>query len=95
MLPDYSKSMKHYWNEATFIPDLEDGAAAWNVASRFLELRVDDFVGGFRTATLRAVHLRRSTYVVGRRRVRPDRTGIPTARTIPRRPRSTWPRSHR
>lgn len=47
VLRDYSKSMKHYWNEATFIPDLEDGAAAWNVASRFLELRDDDFVGGF------------------------------------------------
>ncbi|MGC4890548.1 ATP-grasp domain-containing protein [Micromonospora sp. DT227] len=47
VLRDYSKSMKHYWSEATFIPDLEDGAAAWHVARRFLELRDDDFVGGF------------------------------------------------
>lgn len=47
VLRDYSKSMKHYWNEATFIPDLEDGAAAWHVARRFLELRDDDFAGGF------------------------------------------------
>ncbi|RGC65486.1 hypothetical protein C5N14_28190 [Micromonospora sp. MW-13] len=47
VLRDYSKSMKHYWDEAAFIPDLEDGAAAWSVASRFLELREDDFVGGF------------------------------------------------
>lgn len=47
VLRDYSKSMKHYWDEAAFIPDLEDGAAAWCVARRFLELREDDFVGGF------------------------------------------------
>lgn len=46
MLRDYSKSMKHYWDSAAFIPDLEDGAAAWSVARRFLELRDDDFVGG-------------------------------------------------
>ncbi|MEU1681472.1 ATP-grasp domain-containing protein [Micromonospora zamorensis] len=46
VLRDYSKSMKHYWDAAAFIPDLEDGAAAWGVASRFLELRDDDFVGG-------------------------------------------------
>lgn len=47
VLRDYSKSMKHYWDEAAFIPDLEDGAAARSVASRFLELRENDFVGGF------------------------------------------------
>ncbi|PWR11163.1 hypothetical protein DKT68_06810 [Micromonospora acroterricola] len=47
VLRDYSKSMKHYWNEAAFIPDLEGGGAAWRVASRFLELRDDEFVGGF------------------------------------------------
>ncbi|MFF5181886.1 ATP-grasp domain-containing protein [Micromonospora sp. NPDC000316] len=47
VLRDYSKSMKHYWDEAAFIPDLEDGAAAWRVASRFRELREDDFAGGF------------------------------------------------
>lgn len=47
VLRDYSKSMKHYWNEAVFIPELDDGVAAWRVASRFLELRGDDFVGGF------------------------------------------------
>ncbi|WP_433537828.1 ATP-grasp domain-containing protein [Micromonospora sp. CA-249363] len=46
VLRDYSKSMKHYWDEAAFIPDLDDGAAAWSVARRFLELRDDDFVGG-------------------------------------------------
>jgi len=47
VLRDYTKSMKHYWDEAAFIPDLDDGVAAWKVASRFLELREDDFVGGF------------------------------------------------
>jgi hypothetical protein len=47
VLRDYTKSMKHYWHEAAFIPELDDGAAAWEVASRFLRLREDDFVGGF------------------------------------------------
>jgi hypothetical protein len=47
VLRDYTKSMKHYWHEAAFIPDLDDGTSAWEVASRFLELREDDFVGGF------------------------------------------------
>lgn len=47
VLRDYTKSMKHYWHEAVHIPVLEDGDAAWRVASRFLELRADDFTGGF------------------------------------------------
>ncbi|MBB4956361.1 ATP-grasp domain-containing protein [Micromonospora polyrhachis] len=46
VLRDYTKSMKHYWQEAAFIPDLTDAAAAWQVASRFLELRAEDFTGG-------------------------------------------------
>ncbi|GIE85783.1 ATP-grasp domain-containing protein [Actinoplanes regularis] len=44
---DYSKSMKHYWHEATYIPDLTDAAGAWAVAQRMLELRGDDLTGGF------------------------------------------------
>jgi hypothetical protein len=47
VLRDYAKSMKHYWHEAAFIPDLKDGEAAWKIASRFLQLREDEFVGGF------------------------------------------------
>ncbi|GAB3248953.1 ATP-grasp domain-containing protein [Kineosporia babensis] len=47
VLRDYTKSMKHYWHEAAFIPDLEDAQAAWKVASRFRELREDDFTGGY------------------------------------------------
>jgi hypothetical protein len=47
VLRDYSKSMKHYWHEAAYIPDVQNGDAAWKVASRFLELREDEFVGGF------------------------------------------------
>lgn len=47
VLRDYCKSMKHYWHEATSIPDVQDRDAAWTVASRFLELREDEFVGGF------------------------------------------------
>jgi hypothetical protein len=47
VLRDYTKSMKHYWHEAAFIPDLADAVAAWRVASRFRELRGDEFVGGF------------------------------------------------
>ncbi|GAA0222592.1 ATP-grasp domain-containing protein [Cryptosporangium japonicum] len=44
---DYSKSMKHYWDEAAYIPDLADTARAWAVARRLHELRGDDFTGGF------------------------------------------------
>lgn len=46
VLRDYSKSMKHDWHEAAFIPDVADADAAWRVAHRFLELRDDSFVGG-------------------------------------------------
>ncbi|RAO28070.1 hypothetical protein PSN13_05958 [Micromonospora saelicesensis] len=46
VLRDYTKSMKHYWDDAAFIPELDDAVAVWRVASRFLELREDDFVGG-------------------------------------------------
>jgi hypothetical protein len=47
VLRDYTKSMKHYWHEAAFIPDLADADAAWAIAARFLELRDDDRTGGF------------------------------------------------
>ncbi|GIJ35045.1 hypothetical protein Vse01_41930 [Micromonospora sediminimaris] len=47
VLRDYTKSMKHYWHEAVFIPDLADSETAWKVASRLRHLREDDFVGGF------------------------------------------------
>ncbi|MEU8283859.1 ATP-grasp domain-containing protein [Micromonospora sp. NPDC048905] len=47
VLRDYTKSMKHHWHEAAFIPDLTDPEAAWQVATRFRELRADDFTGGF------------------------------------------------
>ncbi|MGI5176346.1 ATP-grasp domain-containing protein [Dactylosporangium sp. CA-152071] len=47
VLRDYTKSMKHHWHEAAFIPDLADTAAAWAVAQRFRELRDDEFTGGF------------------------------------------------
>jgi hypothetical protein len=47
VLRDYSKSMKHYWHEASFIPDVADRDAAWRVASRFRQLRGDDYAGGF------------------------------------------------
>ncbi|GIE75375.1 hypothetical protein Aph02nite_13250 [Actinoplanes philippinensis] len=47
VLRDFTKSMKHHWHEAAYIPDVADGAAAWAVASRFRELRGDGFTGGF------------------------------------------------
>jgi hypothetical protein len=47
VLRDYVKSMKHYWDEAAFIPDVADRAGAWKVASRFRELRDEEFTGGF------------------------------------------------
>lgn len=47
VLRDYTKSMKHYWAEAAFIPDLTDGTTAWSIAHRMRELRGDDFTGGY------------------------------------------------
>ena len=47
VLRDHTKSMKHHWHEAAFIPELTDAAAAWRVADRFRQLRDDDLVGGF------------------------------------------------
>jgi hypothetical protein len=43
---DYTKSEKHHWDEACFIPDLSDPAGVRRVATRFVELRDDLFVGG-------------------------------------------------
>ncbi|BCJ48970.1 hypothetical protein Asp14428_04450 [Actinoplanes sp. NBRC 14428] len=47
VLRDYTKSMKHYWHEAAYIPDVADRDRAWRVASRFRELRGDEYAGGF------------------------------------------------
>ncbi|MCY1143996.1 ATP-grasp domain-containing protein [Actinoplanes sp. Pm04-4] len=47
IIRDYTKSEKHYWHEATYIPDLADRDAAWSVARRLRELRGADFTGGF------------------------------------------------
>ncbi|WP_406269489.1 ATP-grasp domain-containing protein [Nocardia sp. NBC_00881] len=47
VIRDYTKSMKHYWHEAAFIPEVADPDAAWRVASRFRELRDQEMTGGF------------------------------------------------
>ncbi|GAB7038804.1 MULTISPECIES: ATP-grasp domain-containing protein [Catenuloplanes] len=47
VLRDYTKSAKHHWHEAAYVPRLADADAAWRVASRLRELRGDDFTGGF------------------------------------------------
>jgi hypothetical protein len=47
VLRDYSKSMKHHWHEAAYIPDLADATQAWSVAKRMAQLRGDDLAGGF------------------------------------------------
>lgn len=46
VLKDYSKSEKHYWEEAMFIPELGDHDQLLAVAQRFLELRADSFDTG-------------------------------------------------
>ena len=46
VLRDFTKSLKHHWDAAAFVPDVADAAAARAVAARFLELRGDDLVGG-------------------------------------------------
>jgi hypothetical protein len=45
VVKDYVKSMKHYWHEAAFIPDVRDVEAATRVVERFLELRDAELVG--------------------------------------------------
>ncbi|MFE3445898.1 ATP-grasp domain-containing protein [Nocardia sp. NPDC059180] len=47
VLRDYTKSLKHHWNEAAFIPELNDEDAAWSIAARFRELRGPDITGGY------------------------------------------------
>ncbi|WP_420117201.1 ATP-grasp domain-containing protein [Micromonospora sp.] len=47
VLRDWTKSAKHHWHEACFVPELADGDAAWRVATRLRELRDDDFACGF------------------------------------------------
>ncbi|BBH69979.1 hypothetical protein ACTI_66640 [Actinoplanes sp. OR16] len=47
VLRDFTKSMKHYWDEAAYIPADAGTAGAWGIAARMRELRGDDFTGGF------------------------------------------------
>jgi hypothetical protein len=47
VLRDYVKSAKHAWGEAAYVPDLGDTGALLAVARRLLELRDEDFTGGF------------------------------------------------
>jgi hypothetical protein len=47
VLRDHVKSAKHDWHEAAYIPDITDTAHAEKVGRRLLELRGDDFTGGF------------------------------------------------
>ncbi|MEJ3653430.1 ATP-grasp domain-containing protein [Actinomycetes bacterium KLBMP 9759] len=46
VLRDYTKSMKHYWDDAAFVPDVADADSTWRVACRFAELR-ENVEGGF------------------------------------------------
>lgn len=47
VLRDFVKSAKYEWAEACFIPDVADAVAVERVARRLVELRGDDFAGGF------------------------------------------------
>ena len=38
--------MKHYWDEAAFVPDVHNESALLAVVTRLLELRGDDLIGG-------------------------------------------------
>ena len=55
IIKDYVKSMKHYWAEAAYVADVRDLTAARRVASRFLELRGEDLVGGIVVRTFAEV----------------------------------------
>jgi ATP-grasp domain, R2K clade family 3 len=47
VLRDHVKSAEHDWHEAAYLPDTSDRGHVAKVAQRLLELRGDDFVGGF------------------------------------------------
>lgn len=47
VLRDHSKSAKHDWAGAAYVPDGASADAAWAVASRLREVRDEDFTGGF------------------------------------------------
>lgn len=47
VLRDYTKSLKHHWDEAAYIADAADQAGARRIAERFRQLRDDAFMGGF------------------------------------------------
>lgn len=46
IVKDYVKSMKHYWNEAAYVPDISDRAHLRRVVARLIELRGPDLAGG-------------------------------------------------
>ncbi len=46
IIKDWVKSMKHYWDEAVYLPDVGDPDAARRVAGRFVDLRGKQIVGG-------------------------------------------------
>lgn len=46
IVKDYVKSRKHEWDEACFVPNAADGAAALRVIETFLARQGDAFVGG-------------------------------------------------
>lgn len=53
LVKDYVKSAKHRWNEACFIPDVRDEAAALAVIRAFLDEQDGDLNGGFVLRTFR------------------------------------------
>ena len=46
VVKDFVKSMKHYWHEAAFVPEVHNKRGLLAVVTRLLELRDDDLVGG-------------------------------------------------
>lgn len=46
IVKDWVKSMKHYWAEATLVPDVHNADGLLSIAERLLELRSEDLVGG-------------------------------------------------
>ena len=47
VLRDYTKSMKHYWREAAFIPDLADAGRSVAGGGPLPAVTGEDFAGGF------------------------------------------------
>lgn len=81
IVKDYVKSRKHEWDEACFVPEVDDLDATYRVVRRFVELQEDALAGGivlrtfetFTTSEARVWWLDGRTIAIGPHPDSPDR----------------------